>query len=246
MADFGEPRYGLSKRGGRIILWNSRVNDQICFKFAHRIGADPSYWYCCECHAKKKTCQRTGEPCGPVRTTQHNKKYPPIRTLEELVDCEQLQTSVDGDPWLLMVDAEELLVIVATGHDLALLHASDHWIADGNFDFQPPMFTQLYTYTASAIRNAKQRSTYHEIRCRVKLLQRGAAPNPRRPKYIANDRNIALAKETLQLWLDTVHAEALTNPPPDVLLEEHEATTAANLLLRLLRHLDHVQHFIGL
>ncbi len=92
----------------------------------------------------------------------------------------------------------------------------------------------------------KLKQLHHEIRCWVKLLQRGAAPNPRCPKYITNDRNIAVAKENLQWWLDTVQAEALTNPLPGVLLEEHEATTAANLLLRLLRHLDHVQHFIAL
>ncbi len=78
MADFGEPRYGLSKRGGRVIIWNSHVN--------------------------------------------------------ELLHCEELQTSVDGDPRLLMVDAEWNILVIASDHDLALLHASDHWIADGNFD----------------------------------------------------------------------------------------------------------------
>ncbi len=74
---------------------------------------------------------------------------------------------------------------------------------------------------------------HHEIRSRVKLLQQGAGPNPRRRKYINNDRNIALAKETLQLWLDTVHADvdAFRNAAPGVLLEQHEANTAANLLL---------------
>ncbi len=35
--------------------------------------------------------------------------------------------------------------MLATDEDLALLHGSDHWIADGNFDFQPKGFVQLYT-----------------------------------------------------------------------------------------------------
>ncbi len=33
--------------------------------------------------------------------------------------------------------------MLATDEDLALLHGSDHWVADGNFDFQPKGFVQL-------------------------------------------------------------------------------------------------------
>ncbi len=43
-----------------------------------------------------------------------------------------------------MLDAEENILMLASDHDLALLHASYHWVADGNFNYQSPMFVQLY------------------------------------------------------------------------------------------------------
>ncbi len=138
---------------------------------------------------------------------------------------------MDGDPWLLMVDAERNILIITS--DLALLHTSDHWIADGNFDYQSWPFVQLHTIHGfcnteckAAVHILMPRSHSH---CLPRLLH----------------WSVDYLKEIVQLWLDTIHADALENAPPGVLFEEHEANTAANLLLRLLRHLDHVQHFIG-
>ncbi len=71
---------------------------------------------------------------------------------------------------------------------------------------------------------------HHEIRQRVKQLQRGVPPTARKPEYVQNDANLQMAKNTLEEWLHNVH-----QPAPD-----------ENLLRnRPLRHLDGVQHLIG-
>ncbi len=76
----------------------------------------------------------------------------------------------------------------------------------------------------------KLQELHHDIRQRVKQLQRGAPPTARSPKYVQNDANLQMAKETLEQWLENVYA-----PLPD-----------ENMLRnRLLRHLDRVQHLIG-
>ncbi len=59
--------------------------------------------------------------------------------------CEQLQDSIEGIPWILRSDVEANLLMLASDHDVALLHGSDVWVADGNFDYQPLGFGQLYT-----------------------------------------------------------------------------------------------------
>ncbi len=43
---------------------------------------------------------------------------------------------------------------------------------------------------------------HSEIRQRVKHLQQGAQPRPRQAVYIQNDRDLELAKEALELWLN--------------------------------------------
>ncbi len=86
---------------------------------------------------------------------------------------------------------------------------------------------------------------HHEIRSGVKQLERGEPPNPRRPEYVRNDRNIDLAKESLQDWLDNVHEVGLHDTPANVSVVEHELATLNNLRERLLRHLDRVQYCIG-
>ncbi len=53
--------------------------------------------------------------------------------------------AVDRNPWILALNVGRGMFMLATDDDLALLHGSDHWIADGNFDFQPKDFIQLYT-----------------------------------------------------------------------------------------------------
>ncbi len=75
----------------------------------------------------------------------YNKKYPPIRTLEELRTCDILQESIEGIPWILRSDVQANLLLLASDHDIAVLHGSDLWVADGNFDYQPVGFAQLYT-----------------------------------------------------------------------------------------------------
>ncbi len=75
----------------------------------------------------------------------YNAKYPVLRNLVELENCEQLRTSIEGIPWILRTDVQSNLLVIASEHDLSLLHGSDLWVADGNFDYQPNGFTQLYT-----------------------------------------------------------------------------------------------------
>ncbi len=67
IVDYGEPRYGLSRRGGKLLIWPSRVLDGIMYKFARASGgAESSRWYCSDCHTKRMECRRTGVPCGSV------------------------------------------------------------------------------------------------------------------------------------------------------------------------------------
>ncbi len=40
--------------------------------------------------------------------TTYKKKHPAIRALEVLAECEELQTSVDGDPWILVLNAHSV------------------------------------------------------------------------------------------------------------------------------------------
>ncbi len=56
-----------------------------------------------------------------------------------------MQVAVDGNPRILALNVGRGVLMLATDEDLALLDGSDHWIADGNFDFQPKGFVQLYT-----------------------------------------------------------------------------------------------------
>ncbi len=67
----------------------------------------------------------------------------------------------------------------------------------------------------------------HEVQVRLRQLQHGASPTRRQPKYIRNDQNMALAKQSLSEWLETVHEPVLHNVPPNVLLEDHEAPLSA-------------------
>ncbi len=74
----------------------------------------------------------------------------------------------------------------------------------------------------------KMQELHHEIRQRVKQLQRGVPPKARRQEYIQNDANLEMAKNTLEQWL------------------QNQPARDENLLRnRLLRHLDRVQHLIG-
>ncbi len=84
----------------------------------------------------------------------------------------------------------------------------------------------------------KMREVHHEIRSRVKQLERGAEPNPRRATYIQNDLNLEAAKQSLLHWLQQ-------NIPAGVHIAQYTAQTTHNLCARLLRHLDRVQHLIG-
>ncbi|MCP4605156.1 MAG: hypothetical protein GY847_32325 [Proteobacteria bacterium] len=75
----------------------------------------------------------------------YNKKYPVVRTLQELQNYAQLQTSLEGVPLILHSDVQLNLLVLATEHDLSLLHGSEVWVGDGNFDYRPILFAQLYT-----------------------------------------------------------------------------------------------------
>ncbi len=76
-------------------------------------------------------------------------------------------------------------------------------------------------------------------------LQQGSPPNQPLPHYEQNERNIQLAKDSLQEWLLSVHQTALKNVPPGLLLEEHEARVHKALKVRLLNCLDRMQHLIA-
>ncbi len=85
---------------------------------------------------------------GKSRTSfyrAYNKKFPVIPTLADLEQNEEMQLATDGNPWILALNVGRGLLMLATDQDLALLHRSDHWVEDGNFDFQPKGFVQLYT-----------------------------------------------------------------------------------------------------
>ncbi len=71
-----------------------------------------------------------------------------------------------------------------------------------------------------------------EIQVGLRQLQDGASPTRRQPKYMRNDQNIALAKQSLSEWLETVHEPALHNVLPNVLSEDHEAATMEALQVR--------------
>ncbi len=75
----------------------------------------------------------------------YNRKFPAISTLQELENCDELQVTAGGEQWILALNVEENVLLLATDADLQLLHQSDCWVADGNFDYQPPAFSQLYT-----------------------------------------------------------------------------------------------------
>ncbi len=51
----------------------------------------------------------------------------------------------------------------------------------------------------------KMQELHHDIRQRVKQLERGAPPTVRRPEYVQNDANLQMAKDTLEQWLQNVH-----------------------------------------
>ncbi len=101
--DYGEPRYGLSKRGGRLILWNSRTQEGVCYKFSHCSGVEPSRWYCYYCHAKKLSCRRLGQPCGSVCTVKVNysSQYAEVsvqKKKDESLSRLQSEVSDDSNP----------------------------------------------------------------------------------------------------------------------------------------------------
>ncbi len=75
----------------------------------------------------------------------YNKRFLPIKSLQELENCEQLRVSATGENWILELDPEAGILMLATNSELQALHLSERWVADGNFSYQPPAFTQLYT-----------------------------------------------------------------------------------------------------
>ncbi len=53
--------------------------------------------------------------------------------------------------WLLFgLNVERNLLLLASEHDMALLHRSQLWVGDGNFDYQPNGFAQFYRFTGSS------------------------------------------------------------------------------------------------
>ncbi len=73
--DYGAAQWGVSKRGGQLLLWNSHINAGRSYRFAFKRGQDPTVWYCYDCHALNKNRNREGQPTGSV---VHVK----VRTLE--------------------------------------------------------------------------------------------------------------------------------------------------------------------
>ncbi len=56
------------------------------------------------------------------------------------------QVTGGGEPWILALNVEENVLLLAADADLLLLlHQSDCWVVDGSFDYQPPASSQLYT-----------------------------------------------------------------------------------------------------
>ncbi len=82
---------------------------------------------------------------------EYNKKYPVVPTLQELQNCAQLQTSLEGVPWILHSDVQLNLLVLAMVNDLSLLHGSEVWVGDGNFDYQLNMFANFGTTTIEMV-----------------------------------------------------------------------------------------------
>ncbi len=85
--------------------------------------------------------------------------------------------SLEGVPWILALNVDRHLLLLESEHDIVLLHGSELWVDDGNFDYQPNGFAQLYTVHGFFAGEAKA------------------------AVHIKNERNVQVAKASLQTRL---------------------------------------------
>ncbi len=64
--DFGQANWGLSKRGGQLLMFNSEWNPGRTYRFAYKWGQDPTVWYRYDCSDFNKKQAKEGLPTGPV------------------------------------------------------------------------------------------------------------------------------------------------------------------------------------
>ncbi len=70
----------------------------------------------------------------------YNHKFPTIPSFADLPNHPQFHVSMGRVPWILANNVTDQILILVTPDDLSLLHGSNYWVADGNFDYRPPGF----------------------------------------------------------------------------------------------------------
>ncbi len=117
--DYGEAMWGLSKRGGQLLVRNSEV----------KVNAGVTYRFAC----KKR--RQDGWPDAAYREVLSNVSNSFDLEVAEAIERVWLRVSTAGEPWILGLNVDAGVLLSGTAADLQLLHDSERWVADRNFSY---------------------------------------------------------------------------------------------------------------